>query len=102
MITVHARRERTVQGRLIMPDGADAEGILITGLVLARQTPETYRTPAHAEDGTFTLRVPSEHAYVLGIDDLKWASDPLVGNDPASRFGQARRDHDEGLSRDRP
>ena len=29
--TIHVRRERAVKGRLIMPEGADAEGILITG-----------------------------------------------------------------------
>ena len=48
-------------------------------LVLDRRTTETFRTPAHAETGHSRLRVPSEHGYVLGIDDLKWASDPWTG-----------------------
>ena len=29
--TVHVRRERTVRGRLLMPEGVDADGILVTG-----------------------------------------------------------------------
>src|SRR5262249_35638443 len=32
----------------------------------------------------FRLRVPSGHAYVLGVDDLHWASDPWTGQILAS------------------
>ena len=58
MMTVHARREMTVQGRLIMPDGADAQGILVTGFGVARRATETFRTPAHAETGHSVFAFP--------------------------------------------
>ena len=77
--TVHARRELTVEGRLIMPEGVDAGGILVTG---RGRGPTSHGDIPYARarrDGTFHLRVPSEHNYVLGIADLKWASDPWTG-----------------------
>ncbi len=77
--TVHVRREHTVQGRLIMPEGADAEGILITGFGFGPANNGDTPYARARRDGTFTFRVPSEHAYVLGITDLKWASDPWSG-----------------------
>ena len=79
MTTVHARRKRIVHGRLIMPAGSTAEGILITGFGFI--TGDTGDAPyARARrDGTFSLRVPSEYGYVLGINDFKWASDPWSG-----------------------
>ena len=79
IITVHARRERTVQGRLIMPEGADAEGILVTGFGFGPANHGDIPYARARRDGTFRLRVPSEHGYVLGITDLKWASDPWTG-----------------------
>ena len=77
--TVHARRERTVEGRLVMPEGANAEGLLITGFGFGPGTTGDTPYARARRDGTFTLRVPSDHAYVLGITDLKWASDPWSG-----------------------
>ncbi len=77
--TVHARRERTVQGRLIMPVGENAEGILVTGFGFGPTNNGDIPYARARQDGTFTLLVPSEHAYVLGIIDLKWASDPWSG-----------------------
>ena len=77
--TVHARRERTVQGRLIMPDGADAQGILVTGFGFGPADNGDIPSSRARRDGTFQLQVPSEHGYVLGIEDLKWASDPWTG-----------------------
>ncbi len=79
LITVHARRERIVQGRLIMPDGADARGILVTGFGFGPASRGDVPYARARRDGRFTLQVPSEHAYVLGIADLKWASDPWAG-----------------------
>ncbi|MFI5457513.1 MAG: sigma-70 family RNA polymerase sigma factor [Isosphaerales bacterium] len=77
--TVHARRERTVQGRLIMPDGADAQGILVTGFGFGPGENGDIPSARARRDGTFHFPVPSEHGYVLGIEDLKWASDPWTG-----------------------
>jgi RNA polymerase sigma factor (sigma-70 family) len=79
MITIHARRERTVQGRLIMPDGADAESILVSGFGFGPANNGDIPYARARRDSTFRLRVFSEHAYVLGVEDLKWASDPWSG-----------------------
>ena len=68
-----------MQGRLIMPEGADAQGILVTGFGFGPANIGDIPYARARRDGTFTLRVPSEHAFVLGIDDLKWASDPWSG-----------------------
>jgi hypothetical protein len=77
--TVRARREQTVQGRLIMPEGANAEGILVTGFGFGPGENGDIPSARARRDGTFHFRVPSEHGYVLGIEDLKWASDPWTG-----------------------
>src|SRR5262249_29756203 len=79
LITVHARRERTVQGRLIMPEGSSAEGVLVTGFGFGRADRGDIPHPRALRDGTFRLRIPSEHGYVLGIGDLKWACDLWTG-----------------------
>ena len=98
--TVHARREQIVQGRLIMPEGADAEGILITGFGFGPADNGDIPSARARHDGTFQFRVPSEHGYVLGIVDLKWASDPWTGLILGKGSNQARGNYDEGLSRD--
>lgn len=77
--TVQVRRQQTVEGHLVMPEGVSAEGLLVTGFGFG---PGTTGDRPHARarrDGTFTIRVPSDHAYVLGIADLQWASDPWTG-----------------------
>jgi RNA polymerase sigma factor (sigma-70 family) len=77
--TLRVRRERDVQGRLEMPEGANPEGILISGFGFGPSSNGDIPYARVRRDGSFTLRVPSEHAYVLGIADLKWASDPWTG-----------------------
>ena len=79
MITVHARREITVRGRLIMPDRADAEGILVTGFGVGPTSNGHIPYARARRDGTFELSIPSDHNYIIGLDDVKWASDPWVG-----------------------
>lgn|GEM_PF-3564385 len=79
IVTVHARRQRTVEGHLVMPEGADAEGILVTGFGFGPDDNGDNPYSRARRDGTFTLRVASEHAYVLGITDLKWASNSWSG-----------------------
>ncbi|MDR3623167.1 MAG: sigma-70 family RNA polymerase sigma factor [Paludisphaera borealis] len=79
LTTIHARREQAVQGRLIMPEGADARGILITGFGFGPGENGDIPYARARRDGTFTLRVPSEHGFVLGIVDLKWACAPWTG-----------------------
>ncbi|SIO32579.1 hypothetical protein SAMN05444166_3800 [Singulisphaera sp. GP187] len=77
--TIHARPERSVEGHLVMPEGASAEGILITGFGFGPANQGVSPSARARRDGTFTLRVPSDHAFVLGVSDLKWASDPWSG-----------------------
>jgi hypothetical protein len=77
--TVHARHDRAVQGRLNMPAGADAQGILVTGFGFGPANNGDIPSARARRDGTFHFPVPSDHGYVLGIEDLKWASDPWTG-----------------------
>jgi RNA polymerase sigma factor (sigma-70 family) len=77
--TIRVRQLQTVQGRLIMPEGASAEGILISGFAFG-PADTGYRPSARARrDGTFAIKVPSAHAFVLGVSDNYWASDPWSG-----------------------
>jgi hypothetical protein len=77
-VTVHARRRLPVRGRVVMPEGARADGLLVSGFGFGPNTGDTpcVRT---APDGSFTLRVPSEHAYTLGIIDREWGSEIWTG-----------------------
>jgi len=77
--TVHARRKQTVFGRLIMPEGTAAQGILVTGFGFGPADTGAIPSARAQRDGTFHFSVPAEHGYVLGIEDLKWASDPWTG-----------------------
>ena len=54
-------------------------GILVTGFGRGPTNHGDIPYARARRDGTFRLRVPSEHNYVLGIADLKWASDPWTG-----------------------
>lgn len=89
--TVSARRKRAVLGRLVMPDGADAEGILVTGFGFGPKNNGDIPYARARRDGWFTLHIPAEHGYVLGIADLEWASNIWSGMILASeRPGPAR------------
>jgi hypothetical protein len=79
MVTVHARREIPVVGRLVMPKGASPEGILITGFGFGPGIQGDIPYARARADGSFTLQVPSYHCYILGIVDLEWASDTWSG-----------------------
>lgn len=91
LTTLHVRRKFPVEGRLILPDGADAHGILITGHGfgpwLTGNNPRT-RT---RQDGSFTLDVPAGYGYVLGVHDLDWTSGQWSG-DILPREGEPQRE----------
>jgi len=76
---VRARRERVVQGRLVMPDGADARGILVTGFGFGPKNNGARPFARARRDGTFRLSVPSDHGFILGIVDTAWACDAWTG-----------------------
>ena len=77
--TVQVRRETDVKGRLAMPEGSSAEGILVTGFGFGPKNTGDNPYARAKRDGTFTLRVASEHGYILGISDSRWAADPWSG-----------------------
>jgi hypothetical protein len=76
---VHIRRQHTIEGRLEMPAGEDASGLLIHGSSFGpgghMHVP---RTRARA-DGTFSLPVCSDHVYFLSVIDSEWGSDEWTG-----------------------
>lgn len=72
------RHKHPLTGRLIVPEGIDPSGILISGMGFgAGNQLDLTRGRARA-DGTFTLSVPSGHGYVLGVLDAQWAADPWL------------------------
>ena len=79
VVTIHARRKVSVEGRLVMPAGASPEGLLITGFGFGPRNRGDIPYARARADGSFTLRVASEHGYVLGLADLQWASDTWSG-----------------------
>ena len=79
LVTVHVRREHAVEGHVIMPPGASAEGLLISGFGFGPGRQGDIPYARARRDGSFTLRVPSGHAFVVGIADREWAGDLWSG-----------------------
>jgi hypothetical protein len=77
--TVHVRRGKLVSGRLVMPAGASALGILVSGYGFGPGHQSDIPYTRARRDGSFTLRLFSEHGYLLGISDSEWASDLWTG-----------------------
>lgn len=78
-VTVHLSRLIPVTGRLIMPEGVSARGLLVTGhgfgMTHAGDKPQVRAR----RDGTFVINVPSNYAYLLGVSDREWVSEPWTG-----------------------
>ncbi len=74
VVTVHARRRRAVEGRLVMPPGADPAGLLIKGDGFGPGNLGDIPYARARADGSFRLNVASDYAYALGIVDLQWAA----------------------------
>lgn len=79
IVTIHVRRQKPVEGRLVMPKGMSAEGILVTGFAFGPGHEGDVPQSRARRDGTFVFDAPSEHAYVLGLSDREWAADPWTG-----------------------
>ena len=75
VVTVHARRKIPIEGRLVMPAGVSAQGLLITGFGFGPASNGDIPYARARADGSFTLRVASAHGYALGTVDLEWAGD---------------------------
>lgn len=76
---VHVRRQKPVEGRLIMPEGKSAEGISITGFGFGPVHQGDVPHVRARRDGTFVFSAPSNHGYVLGVADREWAAEPWTG-----------------------
>ncbi len=79
IVTVHVRRQKPVAGRLVMPEGVSAEGILVTGFGFGPGQTGQVPTSRARRDGSFHFDCPSEHGFVLGVFDHEWASKPWSG-----------------------
>lgn len=77
--TARARRKVAVVGRLKMPAGASAEGIVVSGFGYGPQHRGDIPTARAAADGSFTLSVAADHGYSLYINDIEWAGDGWTG-----------------------
>jgi hypothetical protein len=62
-----------------MPPGTSAEGIFVSGFGFGRTLHGDVPRTRAAADGTFTLKIASDHGYSLGIGDTEWASDGWTG-----------------------
>ena len=77
-------RKYPVSGRLVLPPGVDAEGILVAGsgsgpLVGAGLFNIDPATTRARRDGRFTLWVVPNHGYSVEMVDSVWASTPWTG-----------------------
>jgi hypothetical protein len=78
--TQKLRRKLPVAGRLVVPEGIDPTGILISGMGFGTSNHLDLASVRAAADGTFTLMVPAGHSYLIGILDTEWACDPWTGD----------------------
>lgn len=75
---VRVRRRTPVEGRVVMPEGGQCEGLLITGFGFGPDRGDIPYARVR-KDGTFTMNVASSYGYVLGILDKDWASELWSG-----------------------
>ena len=79
LTTIRIRKKVSVTGRLKMPAGASAEGIVVSGFGFGPKSTGDVPTARAAADGSFTLSVAPDHGYGLYISDDEWASDGWSG-----------------------
>ncbi len=69
-------RSTRVSGKVTMPEGSPAPGILVEarGWGGTRSpAPHAARTRT-AEDGSYSMELPSDHSYMIGVTDEEWAA----------------------------
>jgi hypothetical protein len=79
LVTVHVHRLKPVTGRLIMPEGTSAEGLLITGWGSGTGSQGDIPEVRARRDGSFVIDAASNHRYILGLLDREWACEPWTG-----------------------
>ncbi|HTM55562.1 MAG TPA: thioredoxin family protein [Pirellulales bacterium] len=78
--TQKLKRKHPITGRLIVPEGADPTGILISGDGFGSAYRGDLASARARADGTFTLMVVPDHSYLLGVQDTEWACEPWTGD----------------------
>ena len=98
VVSVHVRRLRPVTGRLIMPEGLSAAGLLISGVGFGSGNNDHSPEARARRDGTFVINAASNYGYMLGLFDRDWTCEPWTGtilksdnDDPAELALAVRR-----------
>jgi hypothetical protein len=79
LTTVRIRHKVAVPGRLKMPAGVSAEGIVVSGFGFGPKNTGDRPATRAAADGSFVLSVAPDHGYALNISDTQWASNGWSG-----------------------
>ena len=79
LTVVHVRHKVRVAGRLQMPAGQSAEGILVNSFGFGPKQRGDIPTARAAADGSFSFLATWDHGYALQIADSQWASDGWTG-----------------------
>ncbi len=80
-LVAHLYRSARVSGRVTMPDGSPAPDILVKASSAFggwRWIPGNGETRT-AADGSYTMDLPGEHSYLIGVVDDEWAARSLGG-----------------------
>lgn len=77
--TLYLRRKIMVQGRLKMPAGASAEGILVSGTGFGPRNRGDCPVARAEADGSFYLPIATDYGYSIRVVDSQWASDGWTG-----------------------
>jgi hypothetical protein len=78
VITTHVLHCQKLSGKVRLPDGKPAPGVLVTAQGRGYGLPSTFVTRTRA-DGGFNFRADSERSYLVGVKDERWAAKSLSG-----------------------
>jgi hypothetical protein len=72
-VTVTLTRKEAIRGRVTLPDGAPAEGILVYA-ISSQGVDYGQGTVRSAADGSYEMDVDADEAYAVYVDDDHWAA----------------------------
>ena len=98
-LTALVLRSTRVSGKVTLPDGSPAPGILVEARGWGgSRSPIPHSARARtAEDGSYTMDLSPEQSYMIGVTDDEWAAPSLAGI--VVREGVARTGLDLTLER---
>lgn len=79
IVTLKVRRQKIVPGRLKMPDGVSAQGILLKSRSFGSGNRSTLPSTRARADGSFELSACSDFGFVIGPIDREWTGKPWTG-----------------------